>query len=202
MFATPPSTLGTRASAWSFRTPICVTTPFAPTFSMPGPVRRLSKFAAPSAMPRTSTSSNHYPISWTLWSGERGYRFSGGEKQHNAIAHLLLKAPDIVILDEATAHLDSESEAAVQRVFDTALAGRTSIVIAHWLSTILRAHQILVQNGSIIQRGTHAELLEQRRATRTSIRGSSRRLRPVRGVIPDPLDIRVDRSLRIAVRAP
>ncbi len=94
--------------------------------------------------------------------GERGYRFSGGEKQRIAIARLLLKAPDIVILDEATAHLDSESEAAVQRALETALAGRTSIVIAHRLSTILKADEILVvQNGSIVQRGTHAELAAQ-----------------------------------------
>jgi ATP-binding cassette subfamily B protein len=94
--------------------------------------------------------------------GERGYRFSGGEKQRIAIARLLLKAPDIVILDEATAHLDSESEAAVQRALETALAGRTSIVVAHRLSTILKADEILViQNGSIVQRGTHAELEAQ-----------------------------------------
>jgi ATP-binding cassette, subfamily B, bacterial len=94
--------------------------------------------------------------------GERGYRFSGGEKQRLAIARLLLKGPDIVILDEATAHLDSESEATIQQALERALAGRTSIVIAHRLSTIIKADQILVvQNGSIVQRGTHAELLGQ-----------------------------------------
>ncbi|MFZ1086344.1 MAG: ABC transporter ATP-binding protein [Terracidiphilus sp.] len=94
--------------------------------------------------------------------GERGYRFSGGEKQRIAIARLLLKAPDVIILDEATAHLDSESEAAVQRALETALAGRTSIVIAHRLSTILKADEILVvQNGRIVQRGTHSTLLAE-----------------------------------------
>lgn len=94
--------------------------------------------------------------------GDRGYRFSGGEKQRLAIARLILKAPDIVILDEATAHLDSESEAAIQQAFEIALRGRTSIVIAHRLSTIVKAEQILVVNeGSIVERGTHVELLER-----------------------------------------
>jgi ATP-binding cassette subfamily B protein len=92
--------------------------------------------------------------------GERGYRFSGGEKQRISIARLLLKAPDLVILDEATAHLDSASERAIQLALERALAERTSIVVAHRLSTVLRADQILVlQDGRIVDRGTHAQLL-------------------------------------------
>ena len=94
--------------------------------------------------------------------GERGYRLSGGEKQRVALARLLLKAPDIVVLDEATAHLDSESEAAVQRALRRTLTGRTSLVIAHRLSTVREADQLLViDDGRIVERGTHASLLAE-----------------------------------------
>ena len=92
--------------------------------------------------------------------GERGYRLSGGEKQRVALARLMLKAPRVVVLDEATAHLDAESELAVQQALEKTLGGRTSLVIAHRLSTIRNAKEILVvDDGRIVERGDHATLL-------------------------------------------
>jgi ATP-binding cassette, subfamily B, bacterial len=94
--------------------------------------------------------------------GERGYRLSGGEKQRLALARVILKDPRILVLDEATSHLDSESEALIQDALKRVMSGRTSIIIAHRLSTILAADQILVMNrGSIVERGTHSELIAQ-----------------------------------------
>jgi ATP-binding cassette subfamily B protein len=104
---------------------------------------------------------NSLPNGLETMVGERGHRLSGGEKQRLAIARLLLKSPSIVILDEATAHLDSENEELVQKALSQALSGRTSIVIAHRLSTVMNADQILVlENGLIRERGKHDELVQ------------------------------------------
>ena len=119
--------------------------------------------------------------------GERGHRLSGGEKQRLAIARMLLKDPAVVILDEATSHLDSENEHLVQEALTTALRGRTSIVIAHRLSTITAADQILVlDEGEIVERGTHTELLDAGRPLRRPLphAAAGRRARPSPRLVP------------------
>lgn len=130
------------------------------------------RYAKPDATPSEIEEALKEAYIWELISslpegidtviGDRGYRLSGGERQRLAIARLLLKAPAIVILDEATAHLDSESEHYIQEALKTALAGRTSLVIAHRLSTVREADQILVlEKGRILQTGTHEKLIQE-----------------------------------------
>lgn len=127
-------------------------------FARPGATEAELRQACEAAMIWDLLSS--LPDGLDTVAGDRGYRFSGGEKQRLALARLLLKAPPVVVLDEATAHLDSESEVAIQQALKTALSGRTSLVIAHRLSTIREADQILVIDaGEVRERGTHDELL-------------------------------------------
>jgi ATP-binding cassette subfamily B protein len=127
-------------------------------FAKPDATGQEIRLALTSAQIATFVDS--LPLGLDTVVGERGYRLSGGEKQRMALARLLLKSPRLVILDEATAHLDNESEALVQEALEQTMRERTSLVIAHRLSTIRSADQILVlEAGRIVQRGTHEELL-------------------------------------------
>ena len=181
MSASADTTCGTsrwplfeRRSGWSPKTPTSSTTRSAPTccYARADATEQQLKEACAAAQIWDLIKS--LPDGLDTVVGDRGYRFSGGEKQRIAIARLLLKAPSVVVLDEATAHLDSESEAAVQQAFRTALAGRTSLVIAHRLSTVREADQILVVDaGRIVERGRHDELLTAGGSTRSSTGPSS-----------------------------
>ena len=147
-------------SAWSPRTATSSTTPSAPTCCCPNPRPTDEELWDALRRARLDGLVASLPDGLDTVVGERGYRLSGGERQRLTIARLLLAQPRVVILDEATAHLDSTSEAAVQEALGEALAGRTSVVIAHRLSTVRAADLILViENGRIVERGTHEELL-------------------------------------------
>lgn len=123
------------------------------------PDATIDEIIAATTAAQIHTMISSLPDGYDTMVGERGYRLSGGEKQRLALARVLLKNPSVVILDEATAHLDSETESLIQEALVTALAGRTAIVIAHRLSTIQAADQILVlENGKIIERGRHEDL--------------------------------------------
>ena len=142
------------------RTRTSSTTRCGPTSCTPGPRRPRPEVLDALDQAQIGHLVGELPDGLDTVIGERGYRLSGGEKQRVALARLMLKAPDIVVLDEATAHLDSESEAAVQRALRQTLAGRTSLVIAHRLSTVREADELFViDGGRIVERGTHASLL-------------------------------------------
>ena len=158
--ATRRSTRCATPSAWSPRTRTCSTRPSRRTCGMPRPDATDDEMWAALRGAQVEELVRALPDGLDTVVGERGYRFSGGEKQRIAIARLLLKQPSIVILDEATAHLDSESEAAVQRALSVALSGRTALVIAHRLSTVRDADQILVSTrAGSSSAARHAELV-------------------------------------------
>ena len=147
-------------SAWSPRTPTCSTTPSGPTCSTPGPRPPRPSSSRPWRDAQIGTWSATLPDGLDTVVGDRGYRLSGGEKQRVALARLLLKAPDIVVLDEATAHLDSESEAAVQRALERrwpAVPPSSSPTGCPPCARPTRSWSI--DGGRIVERGSHAELL-------------------------------------------
>ena len=166
--ATSPSSRSATPSASSARTRTCSTSRSCANLRYARPDATDDELVAACRAAQIHDVIAALPDGYDTVVGERGYRLSGGEKQRLAIARMLLKDPAVVILDEATSHLDSENEHLVQQALAAALRGRTSIVIAHRLSTITAADQILVlDEGGIVERGTHAELLEARASTPT-----------------------------------
>ena len=165
-----------RRSASSPRTATCSTTRSGPTSATPRPTPPTTSCGTPCEQARLAALVASLPDGLDTVVGERGYRLSGGERQRLTIARLLLAKPRVVILDEATAHLDSESEAAVQEALAAALDGRTALVIAHRLSTVRAADAILViEDGRVVERGTHAELLAAGRPLRRPLPHAVRR---------------------------
>ena len=162
-YATCPPSRSAPRSAWSPRTAISSTSPFGRTCCSPGPKPTDDELWDVLRRARLDGLVRSLPDGLATVVGERGYRLSGGERQRMTIARLLLARQRVVILDEATAHLDNTSEAAVQAALAEALEGRTAVVIAHRLSTVRAADLILVvEEGRIVERGTHEELLAVR----------------------------------------
>ena len=177
--ATSPSTACARRSAWSSQDPHLFHETIGANLRYAKPDATLAELDEACRGARILDMIAELPDGYDTVVGERGYRLSGGEKQRLAIARLLLKNPAVMILDEATSHLDNENEAHVQAALDEALRGRTALVIAHRLSTIRDADRIVVlDDGRIVEQGTHDELMRARRRVRRP--GPCRRDQPRR----------------------
>ena len=149
-----------RSSAWSARRPTCCTRPCARTCATPSPDATDAEIEDAARAAQIHDLIAALPDGYDTVVGSRGHRFSGGEKQRIAIARTLLRNPRILVLDEATSALDTETERAVQQAFDTLAEGRTTITIAHRLSTVRDADQIVVlDHGRVLEPGTHDALL-------------------------------------------